>query len=131
MEMIEMSDPNNEVLEINSIINSIKKKLGAGEDYTYFDHDILTEINSSFATLYQLGVGTKTFIVESEDDTWDDYFDEVNAINRHSLEHIKEYVYLSVKLIFDPPESSFLIDALSKKKDEMEWRIFLDEDILE
>lgn len=116
--------------ELDSIVKSIRKKLGGGDDYTYFNHDLITEINTALATLYQIGVGDKIYKVYSEDDSWDDFADESN-IRETSLEFVKEYVYLSVKLMFDPPESSFYTEALKNKKDEMEWRLYLDEDILE
>ena len=116
--------------EIDSILNSIKKKLGSNEMYEYFDHDILTEINSNFATLYQVGVGSSLFVIESEDDTWDDYVEGSGIRNRHVLEFVKEYVFLGTRLIFDPPESSSLMEALKAKKEELEWRIYLDEDLL-
>lgn len=123
-------DPGDSSLEQQGILNSIKKKLGTGPDYTYFDHDVITEINMNFATLFQVGVGIRTFVVKNEADKWVDYYNYVKIKNRHTLELIKEYTYIGVRLIFDPPESSFMIDALNKKKEELEWRIYLDEDLL-
>lgn len=125
------NEPIYEEEELDSILNSTKKKLGAEPDYDHFNHDIITEINMNLATLYQVGVGNKLFTVTSEDETWEDYYDAVHVKNRHSLQLIKEYVYLGTKLIFDPPESSSLSEAYKAKKEELEWRIYLDEDLID
>ena len=103
----------------DSILNTIKKQLGITEDYTVFDNDLIMHINSVFLTLSQLGVGPdEGFFVEGKNDSWTDYIDEGVLLNS-----IKTYVYLKVKLLFDPPGSSYAIDAINNIIKELEWRI--------
>ena len=103
----------------DSILNTIKKQLGITEDYTVFDNDLIVHINSVFLTLSQLGVGPdEGFFIEGKTDSWTDYIDEGVLLNS-----IKTYVYLKVKLLFDPPGSSYAIDAINNIIKELEWRI--------
>lgn len=117
-------------VEIDSILQSTKKKIGPTADYDAFDHDILTEINMNLATLFQVGAGSEFYHVVSADDTWETFFSRAGIKDRHVLELIKEYVYIGVRLIFDPPDSSSVMESLKQKKDELEWRIYLDEDLI-
>lgn len=104
---------------MTSILTSIKKQLGVNEDYTHFDTDIIIHINSTLLTLKQLGVDSNNdFIIIDSTQTWSDYIGD-----RKDLESIKTYIYLKVKLIFDPPTNSFTIDALERYIRELEWRI--------
>lgn len=104
---------------MDSILTSIKKLLGVDEEVTHFDPDITIHINSALFALNQLGVGpTEGFFIIDKTATW------VNLIGeRKDLEAIKTYVYLKVRLIFDPPTNSFLVDAINKSIAECEWRI--------
>lgn len=103
---------------MDSILNSVKKKLGIQEDYTHFDEDIIMDINSTFMILNQLGVGPdEPFVVTDEDDLWEDFIDGTN------LEAVKSYTYMKVRLMFDPPTSGFLVDSLNKQIAEFEWRL--------
>lgn len=103
----------------DSILNTIKKQLGITEDYTVFDSDLIMHINSVFLTLSQLGVGPdEGFFIEGKTDSWADYIDEGVLLNS-----IKTYVYLKVKLLFDPPGSSYAVDAINNIIKELEWRI--------
>lgn len=103
----------------DSILNTIKKQLGITEDYTVFDSDLIMHINSVFLTLSQLGVGPdEGFFIEGKNDSWTDYIDEGILLNS-----IKTYVYLKVKLLFDPPGSSYAVDAINNIIKELEWRI--------
>lgn len=104
---------------MESILTSIKKLLGIEEDYEIFDTDIIIYINSAFATLTQLGVGpVEGFSISDKTATWSNYMQ-----NDPRLEHIKTYIYLKVKMIFDPPSSSTVIDAYNRNIQEMEWRL--------
>lgn len=104
---------------VASILDSTKKILGLTAGYTPFDHDILTHINSAFAILDQLGVGPEGgFSIEDNSLTWDDF--EV-PLNQLSL--VKTYVFLKVRMLFDPPTTSYLITAMEKQISELEWRI--------
>lgn len=103
----------------DSILNSIKKLLGIDSNYTVFDTDIIIHINSVFSTLNQLGVGPKNgFKIVDEKNTWNEFLEDENK-----LELVKTYVYQKVKLIFDPPTTSFGIDAITKMTQEAEWRL--------
>lgn len=102
-----------------SILNSIKKVLGLADDDTAFDTDIVMHINSVLSTLNQIGVGPEAgFAIEDAESTWSDLLGE-----DHRLNMVKSYVYLKVRLAFDPPGTSFAIDAISKMADQYEWRI--------
>ena len=105
---------------MDSILTSIKKLIGIAEDYTQFDADIIMHINSVFMSLNQLGVGpTAGFSIADKSKTWKDYLgsDEVK------LEAVKSYIYLKVRLMFDPPASSVVVEAIERNRAELEWRI--------
>jgi len=103
----------------SSILTSIKKLLGVDEGYTHFDPDITIHINSAFFNLNQLGVGpTVGFRIEDKEAEWSEFVGE-----RLDLESVKSYVYLKTRLVFDPPQTSFLIDAIKDQIKELEWRL--------
>lgn len=103
----------------HSILDSIKKLLGIDSDYTIFDEDIIIHINSAFSTLMEIGVGPKEgFIISDNTKTWNDYINGDNLI-----EFVKTYIYLKVKLVFDPPQTSPLIDAIERQITELTWRL--------
>ena len=104
---------------MESILTSIKKLLGIPEDDESFDTDIIIHINSVFMILNQLGVGpTKGFKICNKEDVWDDYIaDEV------TVELVKSYVYLKVRLLFDPPSTSSVMDSINRQISEFEWRL--------
>lgn len=102
-----------------SILNSTKKILGIASDYTAFDVDILTHINSVFSTLYQLGIGPDNgFEIEDDVATWSDFTEDDPRLNP-----IKTYVYLRVRLLFDPPNTSYAIESMKHQIEELEWRL--------
>lgn len=103
---------------MESILTSIKKLLGIAEEYTHFDQDIIMHINSALFTLTQLGVGPSAgFSIDDAENVWDDFVD----VSR--IEAVKTYVYLNVRLVFDPPTSSTVIDAMDRRLKELEWRL--------
>lgn len=105
---------------MDSILQSIKKMLGPTEDYTYFDSDIVIHINSVLMILNQLGVGPKQgFFITGESETWSDYLGD----NAGKIELVKSYIYLKVKLIFDPPTTGVLHEAMERQIQEFEWRL--------
>lgn len=109
--------------KMESILTSIKKLLGIQAAYTNFDVDILIHINTAFATLNQLGVGPEEgFIVEDESSTWDEYITSCN------LTMVRTYIYLKVRLVFDPPTSGILTDSIYRTISELEWRLYLEGD---
>jgi len=102
-----------------SILESTKKVLGLDADNTDFDVDVLMHINSVFSTLQQLGIGPEEgFAIEDDTAVWSDFLEEVKLLN-----NVKTYVYLRVRMLFDPPTTSFAIDAMRKQIEELEWRI--------
>lgn len=93
--------------------------LGIDEGDINFDTDIIIHINSVLSILRQLGVGpSEGFYITGKDETWKELLLEDNT-----LEHIKSYVYLKVRLIFDPPTSSAVLDAMKQGVAEYEWRV--------
>ena len=106
---------------MESILTSIKKLLGISEEYEQFDQDIIMHINTVFMNLTQLGVGPdKGFYIEDADATWDDF---VNLDKNIQLQAVKTYIYLKVKLLFDPPLSSAVIESTNNMIAELEWRL--------
>ena len=102
-----------------SILTSIKKMLGVAEDYTEFDEDIITHINSVFLNLTQLGVGPEEgFMIEDDTAVWEDFIDD-----SIQLQAVKTYMYLKVKLLFDPPLSSSVTESFARMIAELEWRL--------
>lgn len=106
---------------MSSILNSTKKLLGILDDYTEFDTDLIIDINSVFMILHQLGVGPrKCFSISSSEDVWDMFFE-----GRDDLEAVKTYMYLKVRLMFDPPTSSFVLSSIDNQIRELEYRLLL------
>lgn len=102
----------------DSILNSVKLQLGILPEYTVFDQQLILAINTAFSILHQLGVGPKDgYAIEDESNRWDE------VVTKQSLNMVKSYVFLKVKLLFDPPATSFVLDAYNKQLSEMEWRI--------
>lgn len=103
----------------DSILTSIKKMLGATEDYTPFDDQLLIHINSVLSTVCQLGAGPDVPVkLVTGTETWD----EVIGDNPY-IEFIKSYVYIRTKLVFDPPQNSTILNALKEEMREIEWRL--------
>ena len=104
---------------MESILTSIKKLLGITEEYDQFDPDIIMHINSVFMILTQLGVGpAEGFSIEDDTAVWTDFIQDIKK-----LESVKTYIYLKVKLAFDPPLSSSVIESMNRLINELEWRL--------
>ena len=102
-----------------SILTSIKKLLGVAEDYSEFDEYIMTHINSVFLNLTQLGVGPEEgFMIEDNTAEWEDFIN-----GSVQLQAVKTYVYLKVRLLFDPPLSSSVTESINRMIAELEWRL--------
>ena len=105
----------------DSILTSIKKMLGITEDYEHFDKDIILCINSVFSILTQLGVGPKTgFCIVDNTTKWGGYLGQDGR-----LDMVKSFMYLRVRLMFDPPQNGPMTDALERQAKELEWRILI------
>lgn len=104
---------------MESILTSIKKLLGIEEEYTHFDPDIIIGINSALSILTQIGVGPSTgFSISDKTSTWSNFISDLSK-----LELVKSYIHLKVRLLFDPPASSAVIEVINKQLAEFEWRL--------
>lgn len=104
---------------MESILTSIKKLLGIGEEYEHFDADIIMHINSVFMDLTQMGVGPSYgFAIEDDISEWTDFIPDTRK-----LQAVKSYIYLRVKLLFDPPTSSSVMEAMNRDIQRYEWRL--------
>lgn len=104
----------------DSILLTIKKMLGIAEEYHAFDIDLIVNINSVFLTLNQLGVGPEVpYQINGEKETWKDFLKR----DGQKFSGVETYVYLKTRLLFDPPTNSFLVEAIEKQCNELEWRL--------
>lgn len=104
---------------MESILTSIKKLLGIEENYEHFDQDIIMHINSVFAILTQMGVGPESgFAITDKNAVWSDFTNDDIDMNG-----VKTYVYLKVRVLFDPPTSSSVLDSMNRLISEFEWRL--------
>jgi len=104
---------------MESILTSIKKLLGIEDEYTHFNPDIIIGINSALSILTQIGVGPSTgFSISDKTSTWSNFISDLSK-----LELVKSYIHLKVRLLFDPPASSAVIDVINKQLIEFEWRL--------
>lgn len=103
----------------NSILTSTKKNLGLAADYTAFDQDVIMHINFVFSTLNQLGVGPAVgFAIADSAPTWNSFLAGDLRLN-----NVKTYVYLRVRMLFDPPQTSYHLSAMKEQISELEWRM--------
>lgn len=113
------------MIDADSILTSTKKLLGLTEEYEPFDNDIIIYINSALSILTQLGVGPEEgFRIADETAKWSEYLG-----NDPRLEFVREFVYLKVRLVFDPPASSAVLNAYNELIKQLEWRICHHNDI--
>ncbi len=103
----------------DSILNSIKKLLGPSAIYDAFEDDIIMHINSVFRILNQLGVGERGFSITGPNETWDQFIPE----DYEDFSDVITYTYQKVRLMFDPPQNSFLVTNIEKLCSELEWRL--------
>ena len=107
---------------MDSILVSVKKLLGIAEENTEFDLDIILHINSVFTILTQLGVGPSSgFSIHDDSSTWNDFMSETE--NGEKVEAVKNYMALKVRLMFDPPTSSTVLQSVNNMVSELEWRL--------
>lgn len=103
-----------------SILTSVKKRLGIAEDYTFFDADLLMDINTVLMILHQMGVGpTEPMEITDASTVWSDFFD-----GKTDISAVKTYIALKVKLMFDPPQNSGHTNAINETIRELEWRLY-------
>lgn len=106
-----------------SILTSIKKLLEIAEECEHFDTDLIIHINTFLTRLYQVGVGTKGFFITDKTATWEDFLQDESK-----YQQAKTYVYLRVRLIFDPPTAGSAIEAFNETLRELEWLLCIDAD---
>ena len=105
---------------MESILTSVKKMLGIVEEYKHFDADLIMHINSVFSIITQLGVGpSEGFSITDDTAVWTDFLPEADK----DFSLVKSYMHLKVKLIFDPPASSAILESMNRMINEFEWRL--------
>jgi hypothetical protein len=108
-----------------SILESTKKILGIAPDDESFDLDIVTHINNAFSNLHDLGVGPREgFAIEDDTLEWENFFEL--GENPVWMGKVKTLIYLRVRLVFDPPTTQYLLEALQKLIQEQEWKLNVD-----
>jgi hypothetical protein len=110
-----------------SILDSVKHVLNLAEDYTPFDQGIIMHINSVLSTLNQLGIGPDGgFMIDDKEAVWSDFL-EGNLL----LNNVKTYMYLRVRMLFDPPTIGYLVTSMEKQIEQLEWRINAQREVAE
>lgn len=99
-----------------SILGTILKLLGPEGDYEHFGPDAIVHINSAFERLCDLGIGPKTpFYIESNQEPWSAFETSV------PIRRVIRYIYLYVKIIFDPPSNSSVLETYKQELEKLEW----------
>lgn len=107
-----------------SILQDIKQMIGQEWDDDSFDLDITNHINTVFFTLNQIGVGPdEGFAINDAADLWDSYLQGTLNLNA-----VKSYIYLRVRLLFDPPANGFLVTSMQEQIAQLEWRLQVEQD---
>lgn len=124
-EVTKMSEQNEQTVTAGeSILNSIKKQLDIAVDDDSFDENIIMHINSIFANLYQMGIGpSDVYQITDASNVWSEFIPN----NKQYLVLVKSYMYLAVKVLFDPPRTSSLLEATNAKIREYEVRLYTEE----
>lgn len=104
---------------MDSILASIKERIGIAEGDDSFDTDVTDLINSAFADLNDIGVGpSEGFSITDDSDIWDDFVKDVRVLGS-----VKDFIYLTVKLTFDPPTQAALLTSMQNRLNKLEWRL--------
>lgn len=103
---------------MESILNSIKQMLGITAEQTDFDNEIIIDINTTLNILHQIGIGKDGYFIEGPKETWDDFIPEIN-----NTMMVKTFIYMKVKLMFDPPLNATVIGSMEKQLAELEFRL--------
>lgn len=105
---------------MESILDSIKKLHGIDPEETVFDDELIIHINSIFSILFQLGVGPQNaaFMIFDNTKQWTEFIGDMNTIQM-----VKSFMYLRVRLLFDPPANSFVVTSFENQIKELEWRL--------
>lgn len=112
--------PNEQPDYINSILNSVKKSLGIIE-YEFYDPELILHINTVFADLNQIGVGPEAgYSIADAANLWSEFTE-----NDILLNNVKSYMFLRVKLLFDPPSASTVLASYEKQISELVYRMYI------
>ena len=107
------------ISDIDSILISIKKLLNIDPLDPAFDQDIIMLINAEFMTLHQLGIGPdEGFSITEPDTVWTEFLQDPQLLSA-----VRTYIYMKVRMVFDPPASSVVADAINNRIVELEWRL--------
>lgn len=111
----------------DSILNTIKTMIGLNPDDTEFNTDILVLINSALMVLRQIGIGPQNgFSVSDSTQTWSEFIEDIRY-----YESVKSYIYLKVRLMFDPPATSYVSEQMKTEIQEIEWRLKVEKEEIE
>lgn len=103
---------------MSSILNDVKHKIGPSEEFDYYDRDIIDAINAAFSVLTQIGVGVEGFRIEDDTLEWSSFTTDLILQG-----FVQTYVYQKVRIVFDPPSSSFVLKSIEDQLKELEWRM--------
>lgn len=104
-------------LTTRSVLDSVKEALGIDEEYNVFDMDILAYINGTLMTAHQLGAVDDVTVLD-ETTTFGNIINENTQLNA-----LYVYLIMNVRLLFDPPQNSFLVNSLKDQIQEVQWRL--------
>jgi len=109
----------------DNILSSVKKLCNVAEDDSSFDQDLIIHINTALMTVMQEWHGMdKAFRIEDGTETWDDILGE--DVN---YEGLKDLIGLKVRLLFDPPTNSSLVQSINDQIKDIEWRLYFWKDL--
>lgn len=104
----------------HSILKSTKINLNVLDDED-LDTElvIINHINSVLGDLNQLGLGPRDgFEIEDASSKWEDFY---GTDKRYA--GVRTYVYLRVRMLYDPPQTGPLMASMQKQIDEFAWRL--------
>ncbi len=120
-----MFEDGRKLVDPTKILSTVRFRIGANDEIHDFDEPLIMEINTAFDVLTQVGFGPiKGFSISGEDETWDSYFPESDP----RCNMVKSYVSARARLKFDPPQSSYLVEALKEDVAELEFRLSVQND---
>jgi hypothetical protein len=103
----------------NSILDDTKIAIGMTAEQTEFNADLVLHINSVLADLHQMGIGPdEGYSIVNAADTWDEFIETEKRLN-----NVKSYIFLRVKMLFDPPSVGYVLTSLEKMIEKAEWRL--------
>jgi hypothetical protein len=109
-----------------SILISTKKVLNIPHEVDAFNLDVLMHINAAFSILSDLGVFDEAGVTIEAETTWEELQEAqelTNPLTVAMIQMLRTYVFLRVRMLFDPPTTGFLLTAMENQLKELEWRI--------